>query len=173
MKPYELARQTVELYVKENKTPNPPDSIEGIEIKQAGVFVSIKTKEDELRGCIGTIFPTQDDIADEIISNAVSAAVKDPRFEPIEESELDNLVYSVDVLHPPEDVSSPSELDPKIYGIITISRSGRQALLLPDLEGIDTVESQIAICKRKAGIPMSEAVSVQRFKVERYSEKSQ
>jgi MEMO1 family protein len=171
MKPYELARQTVELYVKENKTPVPPPSLEGIEIKQAGAFVSIKTKDGTLRGCIGTIFPTKDSVVDEIISNAVSAAMKDPRFEPIEESELDDLVYSVDVLHPPEDVSSPSELNPKIYGIITISRSGRQALLLPDLEGIDTVEAQVGICKQKAGIPLNEAVSVQRFKVDRYSEK--
>ncbi len=171
MKPYELARQTVELYVKENKIPAAPSELEGIEVKQAGAFVSIKTKEGALRGCIGTIFPTKDDVIEEIISNAVAAAVKDPRFEPVSEEELENLVYSVDVLHPPEDVSSPSELNPKVYGIITISRSGRQALLLPDLEGIDTVQAQLGICKQKAGIPLNEAVAVQRFKVDRYSEK--
>ncbi len=171
MKPYELARQTVELYVKENKIPSPPAVLEGLEVTQAGAFVSIKTKDGALRGCIGTIFPTKDSVIEEIISNAIAAAIKDPRFEPITEDELEDLVYSVDVLHPPEDVSSPSELNPKIYGIITISRSGRQALLLPDLEGIDTVEAQVGICKQKAGIPMNEAVAVQRFKVDRYSEK--
>ncbi|MDD3013031.1 MAG: AmmeMemoRadiSam system protein A [Candidatus Gastranaerophilales bacterium] len=170
MKPVEFAKLTVEKYIKENKKPSLPLSLVGIEVEKAGSFVSIKTKNGDLRGCIGTIFPTKNTIIEEIVHNAISASTQDPRFEPIKRYELNDLVYSVDVLHPPEDVASLDELDPNIYGIIVLAQSGRQALLLPDLEGVDTVEDQIAICMRKAGIPSHEAISIKRFKVDRYKE---
>ena len=170
MKPEELARLTVEKYVKARKTPDLIKALDGVEILKAGTFVSIKTKSGELRGCIGTIFPTKNLISEEIISNAVAAATRDPRFDEIKRNELDNLKYSVDILFPPEKVASIEELDAKIYGIIIASESGRQALLLPDLEGVDSVEAQINVCMRKAGIMQNEPIAVQRFKVERYAE---
>jgi len=170
MKPVELAKLTVEKYIKEGKTPSLPASLVGIEIEKAGSFVSIKTKDGDLRGCIGTIFPTKNTIAEEIVHNAIAASTQDPRFDPIKRYEIKDLVFSVDVLHPPEDVTSLLELDPEIYGIIVISQNGRQALLLPDLEGVNTVEDQISICMRKAGIPSGESISVKRFKVDRYKE---
>jgi len=170
MKPVEFAKLTVEKYIKEGKTPSIPPSLAGIDIKRAGIFVSIKKSNGDLRGCIGTIFPTKKTIAEEIIHNAIAASTKDPRFEPIKRYELKDLVYSVDILHPPEDISSIKELDPEIYGIIVIAQSGKQALLLPHLEGVNTVEDQIQICMRKAGISSNDPISVKRFKVDRYKE---
>ena len=169
MKPHELAKATVEEYTKTNNIFTPPEALVGVSTKKAGTFVSIKTFDDELRGCIGTISPTKDTLAKEIISNAIKAATLDPRFEKVEISELDNLKYSVDVLFSPERVKNIKELNPKLYGIIVSSVSGNQALLLPNLDGIDSTEDQIAICKRKAGISHDESVIIQRFKVERYS----
>jgi AmmeMemoRadiSam system protein A len=134
--------------------------------RAAGVFCSIH-KGGQLRGCIGTTEPVRASIAEEIISNAISAAMRDPRFEPVEEDELDDLVYSVDVLSEPEPILGPDELDPARYGVI-VSRRGRVGLLLPDLDGIDTVEQQISIARRKAGIGEREVVELARFEVTRY-----
>ena len=170
MKPQELARLTVESYIKEHKTPEPPAELEDVEVKKAGAFVSIKTKTGDLRGCIGTILSTEESVAQEIIHNAVSASTRDPRFPSMKENELENVKYSVDILHEPERVASIEELDPKNYGIIVQSETGKQALLLPDLEGVDTIEQQIYICQRKAGMQHNEKFSLQKFKVDRYSE---
>ncbi|EKE03815.1 MAG: hypothetical protein ACD_20C00148G0015 [uncultured bacterium] len=170
MKPAELARLTVEKYIKERQAPLAPSALIGIDVEKAGTFVSIKTNDGDLRGCIGTIFPTKSTVIEEIIHNAITAATEDPRFEEIQRQELNSLIYSVDILYPPEPVRSFDELDPKIYGIIVAAKSGRQALLLPDLEGIDTVEDQVGICKNKAGIPLNESIAIQRFKVERHPE---
>jgi AmmeMemoRadiSam system protein A len=133
---------------------------------RAGVFVSIKEK-GELRGCIGTFAPTRKNIAEEIIANAIAAGTEDPRFPPIEAWELKDLEISVDVLSQPEKVNSPSELDAKKYGVI-INAGGVRGLLLPDLEGVNTPEEQISICRRKAGIGENEPVELFRFGVKRY-----
>ena len=135
--------------------------------EKAGVFVSIK-KNGQLRGCIGTIQPQRDNIAEEIIHNAISAGVRDPRFMPVDGSELGDLVYSVDVLEKHESVDTDDELDPKKYGVIV--RSGlRSGLLLPNLEGIDTVREQIEIALQKAGIRPDEHYTLERFEVKRHS----
>lgn len=134
--------------------------------KRAGAFVSIK-KNGQLRGCIGTIQAVQPDLAQEIMENAVSAAVRDPRFSPIEPEELEHLVISVDVLGETEKISSPEELDTKKYGVI-VTKGRKRGLLLPNLEGIDTVEEQIVIAKRKAGIGESEDAALERFEVIRH-----
>lgn len=168
MKPQELAKLTVETYIKEKKTPSAETKIEGVELHKAGTFTTIKTHDYELRGCIGTIFPTKNTVTEEIISNSISAATKDPRFPAIQRQELPNLKYSVDILHPPEQVSGHDELNPKIYGLIVVGESGRQGLLLPDLEGIDTVEQQIKFCMQKADIYEDEGLKLYRFKVDRY-----
>jgi AmmeMemoRadiSam system protein A len=162
-----LARETIENYVKQGKiiTPHPGLPEEMINQK-AGVFVSLK-KNGNLRGCIGTFMPTQENIAQEIIKNAISAAVDDPRFSPVTASELGDLTISVDVLSPPEEISDISELDPKKYGVI-VSSGYKKGLLLPNLEGVDTVEYQIDIAKRKAGIYPDEKVKLYRFEVKRY-----
>lgn len=162
----ELAKRTVEIYVREGRIIKSPEPLPPEMCEKAGVFVSLK-KHGELRGCIGTYMPSCDCIGNEIINNAISAATKDPRFRPVEEDELKDLTYSVDVLSCPEKVNNLNELDPKKYGIIVVS-GYRRGLLLPDLEGIDTVEEQLRITKMKAGILPHEDVEIYRFEVKRY-----
>jgi MEMO1 family protein len=135
-------------------------------MEKAGVFVSLK-KHGELRGCIGTILPTTNSIAQEIMQNAVSAGTGDPRFHPVEEHELEELQYSVDVLMSPESIEGAHQLDVKKYGVIV--RSGyKSGLLLPNLEGVDTVEEQLDIVLQKAGISKGESYKMERFEVIRH-----
>lgn len=162
-----LARQTVETYVHHGKMPEVPEwATDEMRRKRACVFVSIH-KDGKLRGCIGTFLPTQDCIAREIIRNAVSASVRDPRFDPINAEELKWLEVNVDVLSTPERISGPEELDVHRYGVI-VSSGSRRGLLLPDLDGVDTVEEQIAIARRKGGIREDEPVTMERFEVVRH-----
>jgi AmmeMemoRadiSam system protein A len=135
--------------------------------RPAGCFVSIK-KHGRLRGCIGTIEPTMPTVVEEVLQNAVAAARHDPRFPPVRRDELDELEYTVDVLSPLEPVDDLSTLDPKKYGVL-VTHDGRSGVLLPDLEGVDTVEKQLAICREKAGLPPDAPVTVYRFTVTRYT----
>ncbi len=163
-----LARQSVESWVRERRMMAVPDGLpEALAHGRAGAFVSIH-KQGRLRGCIGTIAPTRDSLAEEIIHNAVSAAARDPRFDPIRADELKWLEISVDVLGEPEDIASEDQLDVKRYGVI-VSRGHRRGLLLPDLEGVDTVRRQVEIARQKAGIGPGEPVSLQRFEVVRHT----
>jgi len=161
----QLARQAVEHYVNKGKVFRPVDLTPEMKEK-AGVFVSLK-KQGQLRGCIGTFEPMEVSIAEEIVRNAISSAVGDPRFSPVKPSELDDLEYSVDVLTSPEPVEDISQLDPEKYGLI-VQSGYRRGLLLPDLEGVNDVENQIAICRQKAGIMNSEQIKMYRFQVKRY-----
>jgi len=160
-----LAKETVETYVKEGKTPQPEELTPEMKEK-AGVFVSIH-KLGGLRGCIGTFDPQCENVAEEVINNAISSATRDPRFPPIAPDELKDLSYSVDVLTKPEPVASQDQLDPKKYGVI-VECGFRRGLLLPDLEGVNTVDYQIDICRQKAGIAPDEPVKLYRFEVKRY-----
>ena len=162
----ELARNTIENYVRTGKAVTPPRELTPEMKQKAGAFVSLH-KHGALRGCIGTIEPTSPDVASEVIRNAISAATRDPRFPPVQASELDELEISVDVLLPPEPIESIDELDPERYGVI-VQSGWRRGLLLPDLEGVDTAEYQVAIARRKAGIRPSEPVQLYRFEVIRY-----
>jgi len=166
--PYvKLAKLTVETYVREGKRAKVPDGLpEELTGRRAGVFVSLHIR-GRLRGCIGTIEPTTPSVAEEIIQNGISACSRDPRFEPVSPEELPLLEYSVDVLSEPERIDSPSLLDPKRYGII-VEYGFRRGLLLPDLEGVDTVEEQIDIARRKAGIGKNEPYTLYRFEVVRH-----
>ncbi len=162
-----LARTTLETYVRENKEPEPPENLpDEMYRNKAGVFVSIK-KNGQLRGCIGTIEPTTENIAKEIIQNAISSGTHDPRFEPVQADELDSLVYSVDILKEPEPINSIEELDVEKYGVIV--RLGRRSgLLLPNLEGVHTPEEQVSIALKKAGISPGSDYEMQRFEVVRH-----
>ena len=162
----QLARSTIESYVVHGTLIDPPRELSAEMEKRAGVFVSLHSRGN-LRGCIGTIEPTQPNVAQEIIHNAINAATEDPRFPPVRPNELSELEISVDVLTEPEQVESEDQLDPKRYGVVV--RSGvRRGLLLPDLEGIDTVRQQVDIARRKAWIDPGEKVELYRFEVIRY-----
>lgn len=186
-----LAKQAVENYIKNRNIISPPENLPDEFLnRKAGTFVTIE-KNDELRGCIGTYLPTKESIAEEIIANAIAAATEDYRFGPIQKKELSSLSYTVYILSEPELVKDIEELDPKKFGIIVKTRQifssknlGGQAendvvfnghlpyksgLLLPDLEGIDTVEKQILIACQKGGIdPEKEKIVIYKFTVDKY-----
>jgi len=189
----ELAKLSVETYIKERKIISPPPDLpkESLE-RRAGTFITIERfdkltarKNSELRGCIGAYLPTRKNIAEEIIYNAIAAATEDYRFGPIQKEELPQLSYTVYILSEPELIKDINELDPKKYGIIVktapisypngtdvvfnghfIAKTG---LLLPDLEGVDTIEKQIFIACQKGGIDLQrEKITIYRFTVEKY-----
>ena len=162
-----LARKSIAYYLQNRKKlPLPGDLSLELIGQRAGVFVSLK-KGGRLRGCIGTFLPNKDNIALEIIENAVSAAIHDPRFSPVTLDELESLSISVDILSTPEIVEDTSQLNPRKYGVI-VSCGCKKGLLLPDLEGIDTVEQQIDIARQKAGIYADEDFKIERFEIKRY-----
>ncbi len=165
----QLARLSLETWVRTRKRLDVlpeglPPEMTG---RAAGAFVSLHA-HGQLRGCIGTTGPTTENVAWEIVQNAVSACSRDPRFPPVTVSELDSLEYSVDVLGEPEAISSPAELDVKKYGVI-VTCGGRRGLLLPDLDGVDTVEQQIDIARQKGGISSREPYTLERFEVVRHT----
>lgn len=179
----DLARHALETFVLDKQTPKAKAMLDGMERRgkleegmrkelegtRAACFVSIK-RDGQLRGCIGTIHPTQASLAEEICANAVAAASRDPRFEDVQDFELDELVYDVDVLGKPEEVAGPEALDPGRYGVIVSSADGsRRGLLLPDLPGVDTVEDQVRIAARKGQVDLTEpGVRYERFEVMRH-----
>jgi AmmeMemoRadiSam system protein A/AmmeMemoRadiSam system protein B len=161
-----LARRSIEHYVKTGQYAALPQELPD-EMKQpAGAFVSLH-KAGQLRGCIGTIEPRQDNVAKEIFYNAISAAIHDPRFSPVMPDELPALEYSVDVLGQPEAILSQSELEVHRYGVI-VENGTRRGLLLPDLDGVDTVDEQVDIARRKANIGLGEPLKLYRFEVTRH-----
>ena len=168
--PYvELARQAIQAWVREGRRiPPPADLPPELFSRRAGAFVSLK-KHGILRGCIGTYLPTEENLAEEIIENAIRSATEDPRFPPVRPEELPELSITVDVLSPPEPCGE-EDLDPKRYGVI-VEKGWRRGLLLPDLPGVDTVEEQLRIAKMKAGIAPNEPCRIFRFTVERHQEK--
>jgi len=169
--PPALARRAVETFTRSGHILDPVEATGGFLRTPAPCFVSLKTLDGELRGCIGTIEPARDSLAQEIVANAISAATNDPRFEPVSIEELSNLRYSVDVLFPPEKAVM-TDLDPAVFGVIVEDESGaRRGLLLPDIPGITNAAQQVEIAARKAGIGAGEPVKLWRFKVERFREK--
>lgn len=165
-----LARRTIEAFIRDGTIITPvadlPDELNA----RAGCFVSIKTLEGDLRGCIGTVEPVQDTLAQEIITNGISSATRDPRFPPVRPDELPHLKYSVDVLSAPEPCDL-ADLDPKVYGVVVEDEIGfRRGLLLPNLEGITSASHQVEIASRKAGIPPGTPLKLFRFRSDRYSE---
>ena len=178
-----LAKKAVEIFIQEGKIISVPEDFpEEFSEKKMGAFVTIE-KKGNLRGCIGTYLPTQENIAKEIIQNAIAAATEDYRFGPIQKEELSYLSYKVYILKEPELVKNVNELDPKKYGIIvktvTLSEAGdvisnghfvpKSGLLLPGLKGIDTIENQILIACQKGGInPIKEKILIYKFTVEKY-----
>ena len=165
-----LARNAVETFIRSGSILAPPESTKGLLASPAPCFVCLKTLDGELRGCIGTIEPARESLAEEVVANAISAAMNDPRFDPVKTGELANLRYSVDVLFPAEPAEI-KDLDPAVFGVIVEDENGsRRGLLLPDIPGIDNAEQQVEIAVRKAGIGREERIRLWRFKVERFRE---
>lgn len=202
-----LAKLAVENYIKEKKVIKPPEDLpKDFLTKKSGVFITIE-KQGQLRGCIGTYLPTKENIAKEVIQNAIAAAAEDYRFGPLQKEELPELSYTVYIINTPELIKNMTDLNPKKYGIIvktlpisfprpigpasTRSRGERgspegaagtdvmfnghtppkSGLLLPDLNGIETIEEQVSLACQKGKInPQTENIIVYKFTVEKFSE---
>lgn len=163
-----LARQAIESYVRYRQVISPSLQA-GDVLRRAGTFVSLHLPDGSLRGCMGTTEPQTGSVEEEVIANAVTAATGDPRFYSVTEKELADLDISVDVLGPAEEVDGLQDMDPKRYGMIVRTLDGRRALLLPDLEGVDTAEQQLRITCRKGSIdPDHDQYRLYRFEVERH-----
>ncbi len=165
-----LARAAVEAFLREGRwITEPPLSQERWRATRAGAFISIFDGEAMLRGCIGTLEPTQPNVLAEVISNAIAAATRDPRFTPVRVGELPQLRYKVDVLGEPEPIANVSQLQPQRYGVV-VECGQRRGILLPDLNDVESAEEQVAIARQKGGIGPDEPVTLHRFEVERYAE---
>ena len=162
----QLARQAVETYIRQGQVFQLPELAPEM-MRRAGVFVSIY-KKGELRGCIGTYEPQKANVAEEVITNAISSATRDPRFLRVRPDELEDLDYSIDVLTIPQAIPDKDHLDPRKYGVI-VEAGFKKGLLLPNLAGVDTAESQIDICRQKGGITPDEPIRLYRFEVRRYT----
>jgi len=164
-----LARLSVEKFIAEGLTISPPQHPTGVLAQRAGAFVTLRTLAGDLRGCIGTTEPAHSTVAEEIIQNAIHSATRDPRFPPVTVGELADLTYGVDVLSAPEPVLGPGDLDAVRFGVIIETLdANRRALLLPGIQGIDTVDQQWQAVHQKAGIRVGEPVRVERFTVTRF-----
>lgn len=167
--PSELAKLTVEAFVRDGTIIDPPREPKGILSARAGAFVTLRLADGGLRGCIGTIEPTRSNVAEEIVHNAISAATRDPRFASVSPDELPGMTYGVDVLSVPEPARGLEDLDPSIYGVIVETPDGtRRGLLLPRIEGIASAEEQWVAVHSKAGIKLGAPVRVERFTVTRF-----
>jgi AmmeMemoRadiSam system protein A len=162
-----LARASVENWVRYHERIDVPNGLpEEMLTRRAGAFVSLH-RHGRLRGCIGTIMATEENVAEEILQNAVSACSRDPRFSPVTPDELSTLEISVDVLGELESIDFPEKLDVKRYGVV-VSHGRKRGLLLPNLDGVDTVEEQIRIARQKGGIREGEPYRLERFEVVRH-----
>lgn len=165
-----LARNAVETFVRDSRTLPVDDAPDFLLQQRAACFVSIKTTDGDLRGCVGTVEPTRPTLAEEIVYNAIHAATQDPRFYPVEAEELPGLRFSVDLLAEPE-ATRFEDLNPSIYGVIVEdARGARRGLLLPDIEGVETAAQQVQIASRKAGITPDAPLRLYRFRVTRFRE---
>jgi AmmeMemoRadiSam system protein A len=167
-----LARSAVESFISQRLIVEPARAPESSILNQRlACFVSIKMRDGNLRGCIGTVEPEHDTLASEIVSNAIKAATRDPRFLPVSEAELPLLRYSVDVLEPPEPARF-DDLDPSTFGVVVADERGRRrGLLLPAIEGVETARQQVLIAARKAGIAPDEPLTLYRFRTLRFRER--
>lgn len=161
-----VAREALEAHLGGRPLPR-----SDAEAPPAGVFVTLRNPDGSLRGCVGSVQASEPDVVHETQRSAILAATRDPRFIPVGPEELDRLTIEVSVLSPDEPVSGPAELDPHRYGVIVRDALGRRGLLLPDIEGVDTVERQLDIARQKAGIARSEPVAISRFSVLKSSDK--
>jgi len=171
--PYvELARLTIHHFTRHKRRLSEiPEWIrQALAGERAATFVSLHRPGGELRGCKGTLEPWHGTVAEEVVENAISACSRDPRFSPVKAEELEGLEIHVDVLSPLEPAQGPSELEVKRYGLVVSASDGRRGVLLPDIASIESVEDQIAIACRKAGIdPRREAFTLQRFTTARHT----
>lgn len=175
----ELARKTIETYLREDRKPQVPKVPAKLR-EHRGVFVTLN-KEGELRGCIGHPLSTTP-LVDAVIDSAISSATRDPRFPPVTPEELPALEVEVSVLSKPEPikVKSPREYPKHIVigrdGLI-IEWSGYAGLLLPQVPvewGWDAEEFLSHACMKAGLMPdhwLHEGVRISKFSAQVFKER--
>jgi AmmeMemoRadiSam system protein A len=161
-----LARSAIDLWLRKGSRLN----IETVPAPAAPVFVTLHSDDGQLRGCMGTLVAREPDVRWETVRCAILAATDDPRFASLPLDELVHVTIDVTVLCPMEPIGTSELLDPKRYGVVVSDAQGRRGVLLPDLEGIDDVETQLRIVRRKAGIPLGAKMDMKRFEALRFCE---
>jgi AmmeMemoRadiSam system protein A len=156
-----LGRHAIDTYLRTRRLIDPPDPIPPELRAPSALFVTLR-KNGEMRGCVGSVRPTEATAAHELIRYAVASAVRDPRFDPVRLDEVSALTIKVQLLDPPEP-TDVSELDPHNFGII-VRCGDRQALLLPGIDGIDTPEQQLLAACQKAAIDPYAPLQLERFR---------
>jgi uncharacterized protein (TIGR00296 family) len=157
-----LARQTVTEILKDGRMLQVPEDVSSKLMEPCGVFVTLNSVHKgtkRLRGCIGLPYPTTP-LAQAVIEAAISAATQDPRFPPVAPEELDNIVFEVSVLTPPELVTAtkPTDYPLKIKvgqdGLI-IQKGYHKGLLLPQVPVEWNWKEEEYLCQiaMKAGLP--------------------
>jgi AmmeMemoRadiSam system protein A len=164
----EVARAAIRAFL-EGRDPRPPVEPRGDLARAAPVFVTLRIG-GALRGCMGDLKPRCANLVEETMERAVTAAIHDPRFPPLTLDELDDATIDVTILGTLTPVTSPEELDPAVFGVDVSDKAGRRAVLLPDVEGVDTVEKQLSVVRRKAGIPDDDDLTIRRFRVLKVTE---
>ena len=158
-----VAREAIRAFL-EGRTPHAPVEPRGDLAQAAPVFVTLRVA-GALRGCMGDLTARCANLVEETMARAVTAAIHDPRFAALTLDELDDATIDVTILGPRTPVASPDELDPRVFGVDVSDKGGRGAVLLPDVEGVDTVEKQLSVVRRKAGIPDDGDMTIRRFRV--------
>ena len=158
-----LARQTIDVFVKENRRVSPKEL--GMTITPAmkacfGVFVTLMkkekgfggTEEEDLRGCIGSIYPVKP-LWQAVQDNAIASSTRDHRFTPVQENELNDLIIDINILTPPRRVASYNDIVIGRDGVI-LSKDRHQAVFLPQVavEWNWTLPEMLAQLAQKAGL---------------------
>jgi AmmeMemoRadiSam system protein A len=165
----QIARRSIEAAFRGDSV-EPDIAAPGILGERHAVFVTIRGLRRQLRGCVGTLAPQFVNTAEETWHVARDAALRDGRFEPVSARELEQLRFEVSVLMPLEEATSTAELDPRHYGVVVSTDDGRRGVLLPDVEGVETVGQQLEIARSKGGIGEDEPVRIQKFVVKKFRE---
>lgn len=165
-----LAHKAVKTYLENGQIISAPVPLPPEMSISAAVFVSIYT-DGQLRGCRGTIIPTEPNLAEAIIQIAIASATDDPRFLPITLPEVPGIKIKIDVLSPLEPVKDINNLDEKVYGVM-IQGGRRRAVLLPNIAAVDSVSRQLELVRKKAGLSPNEPANLYQFTVTRYEEDS-
>jgi aromatic ring-opening dioxygenase LigB subunit/AMMECR1 domain-containing protein len=164
----DLAREAIYCHVAKQETVRATGKLaETWGHRQAGVFVTLY-RDGKIRNSLGSVFPLQTNVCDEVVRTAIAVAFQDPSHPAVDPQELPRITLSVQVVLPPEPIQRLDEVDPKQYGLIAYT-GYRLGVLLPGVDGIEAAEDQVRQVMAKAGVGAGEPLWLLRFRVERSS----
>ena len=166
----QTARQAIQQYL-DGDSLNVP-AMEDALNQSRGVFVTLWEGQRKLRGCMGRTEGITPSLTQEVAECAILAATRDPRFQPLTQAtQLQELSIELSLLMPLEPIVNESALDPQRYGVV-VSAGKRRGLLLPNVDGIDTVREQLHVACQKGKIDPDEPYALSRFEVLKISDEN-